>query len=215
MRRAAPRRRGSRAAGCRPLPSARSRIPAEIRASSPTSLGRLLDRSADPAIRAAAADVACHRGVDVIVGGMWILREQRGGGHDLAGLAVAALRHVERDPRLLHLLAGSGIADRFDRGDGLPAAALTGVTQERMAWPSSCTVHAPQSAIPQPNFVPVMPRTSRRTQSTGMSDGTSASRFLPLIVSSIVALPAVRTASLFMAPPGRSVFRSCAPPAFR
>src|SRR5256712_124115 len=77
----------------------------------------------------------------------------------------------------------------------LPAGALTGLTQERMAWPSSCTVHAPQSAIPQPNFVPVMPSTSRRTQSTGMSDGASISRFLPLIVSSIAALPAVRTAA--------------------
>src|SRR5438128_2213202 len=36
----------------------------------------------------------------------------------------------------------------------LPATALTGVTQERIAWPSSCTVHAPQSAIPQPSLVP-------------------------------------------------------------
>src|SRR2546430_3198733 len=41
MRRAAPRRRGSRAAGCRPLPSARSRIPAEIRSSSDRKSTRL------------------------------------------------------------------------------------------------------------------------------------------------------------------------------
>src|SRR3989442_13635135 len=103
MRRAAPRRRGSRAAGCRPLLSARSRIPAEIRSSSPTSLGRVLDRSADPSIGAAAADVASHRGVDVTVGGMWFLREQRGGGNDLPGLEEAALGHCGADPPLLHL----------------------------------------------------------------------------------------------------------------
>jgi hypothetical protein len=35
------------------------------------------------------------------------------------------------------------------------------------------TVQAPQSAIPQPNFVPVMSRTSRRTQSNGISGLTS------------------------------------------
>ena len=33
--------------------------------------------------------------------------------------------------------------------------------------------HAPQSAMPQPNFVPVMPSTSRSTQSSGVSPSTS------------------------------------------
>ena len=32
-----------------------------------------------------------------------------------------------------------------------------GVQQERMAAPFSCTVHAPHSAMPHPNFVPVSP----------------------------------------------------------
>jgi hypothetical protein len=36
-----------------------------------------------------------------------------------------------------------------------PAAAVTGVTHERVAWPSRCTVQAPHSAMPQPNLVPV------------------------------------------------------------
>src|SRR5271166_4496721 len=40
---------------------------------------------------------------------------------------------------------------------------LIGVMQERVAAPSICTVHAPQSPTPQPNFVPVMPSTSRNT----------------------------------------------------
>jgi hypothetical protein len=39
----------------------------------------------------------------------------------------------------------------------LPAAADTGVTQERIGWPSRCTVQAPHRATPQPNLVPVRP----------------------------------------------------------
>src|SRR5256885_7327489 len=63
----------------------------------------------------------------------------------------------------------------------LPAAALTGVTQERIGCPSSCTVHAPHSAIPQPNLVPVRPTTSRSTHRIGMSDGTSTVTSRPLM----------------------------------
>jgi hypothetical protein len=36
-----------------------------------------------------------------------------------------------------------------------PAASETGVTQERTASPSRCTVQAPHRDIPQPNFTPV------------------------------------------------------------
>src|SRR5258708_37446384 len=54
-----------------------------------------------------------------------------------------------------------------------PSARDTGATQERMACPSRCTVHAPQSAIPQPNFVPVNPSESRSTHSKGVDGSTS------------------------------------------
>ena len=54
-----------------------------------------------------------------------------------------------------------------------PAIEETGVTQERVAFPSTCTVHAPHSDMPQPNFVPVMPSVSRKTQSSGMLGLTS------------------------------------------
>ena len=39
----------------------------------------------------------------------------------------------------------------------LPTAAATGVRQERVAAPSTWTVQAPQSPMPQAYFVPVMP----------------------------------------------------------
>src|SRR5438034_3743936 len=64
----------------------------------------------------------------------------------------------------------------------LPAAAATGVTQERIGRPSICTVQAPHSAAPQPNLVPVMPSTSRSTQSSGVSPSTSMLCGLPLML---------------------------------
>ena len=60
--------------------------------------------------------------------------------------------------------------------------AETGSTQERTASPSRWTVQAPHCAIPHPNFVPVSPRTSRKTQRRGMSPGASTSRGVPFTV---------------------------------
>src|ERR1700681_1773767 len=57
----------------------------------------------------------------------------------------------------------------------------TGKTQDRTALPSTCTVQAPHCAIPQPNFVPVSPKTSRRTHSKGMLAGASTFFSSPLI----------------------------------
>ena len=44
---------------------------------------------------------------------------------------------------------------------------------DRIGWPSTWTVQLPQRAIPQPNFVPVRPRSSRITQRSGVSGGAS------------------------------------------
>src|SRR5215475_4088284 len=55
-----------------------------------------------------------------------------------------------------------------------------GVMQERVGSPPTCTVQAPHSAMPQPNFVPVMPSTSRNTQRSGVSPSTSTLCVLPL-----------------------------------
>src|SRR5208337_4139796 len=70
-----------------------------------------LDRGADARIGAAATDVAAHRRVDILVGGIRGRRHERGGRHDLARLTIAALRHVELNPGCLQppskLLAAS------------------------------------------------------------------------------------------------------------
>src|SRR5579872_2247130 len=62
----------------------------------------------------------------------------------------------------------------------LPATCDTGVEQDRIALPSTCTVQAPQSPAPQPNFVPVSSSVSRKTQRRGVSGGTLTLRSLPL-----------------------------------
>src|SRR5476649_1201102 len=80
----------------------------------------------------------------------------------------------------------------------LPTASLTGTPQERIATPSTWTVHAPHCAIPQPYLVPVRPTFSRIAQSSGVSASTSTSNALPLIVRLAIAFP------LLVQPVGRS-----------
>src|SRR5262249_26130116 len=64
-------------------------------------VGRLEHGGAHALIGAAATDIG-HRLVDVLVARLRRPLEQRRRGHDLARLAIAALGHVERRPRLLH-----------------------------------------------------------------------------------------------------------------
>ena len=82
---------------------------------------------ADALIGAAAADVG-HRLVDVVVGRVRFFPQQRGGGHDLPRLAIAALRDVEREPGFLH---GMRAVRRkpFDRDD--PVGGLHGADRNR------------------------------------------------------------------------------------
>src|SRR5271156_564446 len=71
----------------------------------------------------------------------------------------------------------------------LLAAALIGVMHDRIASPFLCTVHAPQRAIPQPNFVPVSPRMSRKYQSRGMLGSPSKARSVPFTLSFTIRVP--------------------------
>src|SRR5579871_1293187 len=73
------------------------------------------DRGADAHIGPAAAYVSCHRRVDVGVTRIGRPGNERGRGHDLPGLAIAALHHFEAEPRLLDLASRLGCADALDR----------------------------------------------------------------------------------------------------
>jgi hypothetical protein len=66
-----------------------------------------------------------------------------------------------------------------------------GMLQERMGWPLMWTVQAPHSAMPQPNFVPVIPRVSRKTQSSGICGTTSTVWGFPFRVNLIAAITAL------------------------
>src|ERR1700730_7208982 len=77
----------------------------------------------------------------------------------------------------------------------LPATALTGIEQERIATPSTWTVQAPHCAMPQPYLVPVMPMVSRNTQSKGVVSSTSALWDWPLMDSEIILNPPIPSLS--------------------
>src|SRR5579872_1628683 len=72
----------------------------------------------DPGIGRTPTHVAGHAIDDLLLGRMRIFREQSRGLHDLAGLAIAALRHLVLDPGLLHRM-GVGRIEPFDGGDQL------------------------------------------------------------------------------------------------
>src|SRR5712671_6600540 len=77
----------------------------------------------------------------------------------------------------------------------------------RVGAPSTCTVHAPHSAMPQPNFVPVMRSTSRSVHSSGVSSGTSAFMVLPLTFNAGIGTSGHAVACLWVVNPGPSPSR--------
>src|SRR5205807_9593391 len=79
-------------------------------------LRRALDGRDDAVVGAAAADVAVHVLDDLLARGLRIRGEELGGFHDLSRLAVAALRHLLRDPRLLQRMRRIG-REALDGGD--------------------------------------------------------------------------------------------------
>src|SRR4249920_610725 len=103
-----------------PLPASTAERTRKSRRVSPTSvesdilcallhdLGGAFDRTDDPGVGGAAAQVAVHAVDDLLVGRVGISGEQRGGLHDLSRLAVAALRHLLLDPGLLHRVHVAG-----------------------------------------------------------------------------------------------------------
>jgi hypothetical protein len=64
-----------------------------------------------------------------------------------------------------------------------PATVEIGVTHDRTGCPLMWTVQAPQSDIPHPNLVPVMPSVSRKTHNSGMAGTASTVWALPFNVN--------------------------------
>ena len=71
----------------------------------------------------------------------------------------------------------------------LPDTLAIGVMHERAGSPSMCTVHAPHSAIPQPNFVPVISSVSRSTHKSGICGSTSTVVDFPFRIKVVLTSP--------------------------
>src|SRR4051812_45548353 len=90
---------------------AKERAPADWRnclRSMSRLLRRALDGGDDAVVGAAAADVAVHVADDLVARGLRVGGEELGRFHDLSRLAVAALRHLLRDPGLLQRMRRVG-----------------------------------------------------------------------------------------------------------
>src|SRR5215475_1283991 len=75
-----------------------------------------LDRPYDALIGAAPADIRAHVLDDLRAGWLRVLSKEVGRAHDLAGLAIAALRHSLGEPGFLHRMRGVG-RQALDGGD--------------------------------------------------------------------------------------------------
>ena len=99
-----------------------------------------------------------------------VVRKQRGGRHDLARLTVAALRHVRLDPRALDGMRAVG-REPFDRRDSTPSrrSRRASRTSARLAVEVNGARAALRDAAAE--LRAGRPRSSRNTQSSGMSGG--------------------------------------------
>ena len=77
----------------------------------------------------------------------------------------------------------------------LPIAEVASKTHECSTCPSTSTLQAKHCSIPQPYFVPVSPRMSRRTQSSGISLGAVTAWFTPLTFNVYETVSAIKGAS--------------------
>ncbi len=81
-----------------------------------------MDGFAHANVSATAAEIAVHGGIDLLVGWLGSALQQGRGGHDLAGLAVAALGDIHVNPGLLERMRVVG-REAFDGGDFLVSRA--------------------------------------------------------------------------------------------
>jgi hypothetical protein len=83
-------------------------------------LGGGFHGGADARIGAAAAQIPTHSSVDIVICGLWHLGQKRGGGGDLPGLTIAALRDLVVDPSSLNRVQRLGRAEAVNGGDRPP-----------------------------------------------------------------------------------------------
>jgi hypothetical protein len=105
-----------------------------------------LDSRYNIRIGAAAAQVAAHLLADVVVSGPAAFLEERCRGHNLAGCAVAALKAVVIQERLLHGMQFAAPSEPLDGGDG--PALQRGGQSEASEHPAAIHVNRAGAALP-------------------------------------------------------------------
>jgi hypothetical protein len=78
-----------------------------------------MNRFTDFPVRAAPANVSAHRFINIGIRRMRLPDEEGCGRHDLAGLAVTALRHIQFEPGLLNRM-GAVRGKTLNRSHGFP-----------------------------------------------------------------------------------------------
>src|SRR3954468_14400022 len=114
------------------------------------SLGGFLHGAANAVVGGAAAEIAAHRYVDVRIGRFAISGQEADRRHDLPGLAIAALRHVELDPGVLNRLCDFA-ADALDRRYGLAG----GIRDWRLARAHGLAVEMDRAGAARGDAAPV------------------------------------------------------------
>src|SRR6516225_6756808 len=104
-----------------------------------------LDRPADADIGHASAQATAHDGVDILVGRVGKILEQRCGLHDLSGLAIAALRCLRLNPGLLQRMLTVGVEPLDRRPRGVchrPQRRDAGADRPSLNMHGACPAHA-------------------------------------------------------------------------
>src|SRR5437899_2508212 len=113
-------------------------------------LGRALDVAEDAWIGAAATNIPVHVPNDVVAAQILLACEQRSRLHNLSGLAVPALRHLQIHPGLLQRMVAIG-RESFDGGDSLARyrrdRRLTGAHGETLQMYGTSAAHPGAATI--------------------------------------------------------------------
>src|SRR5262249_29013216 len=80
--------------------------------------------------------------------------------------------------------------------------------QERIGWPSRCTVQAPHCASPQPKCGLLRPMSLRNAYSSGMSGSASITWVLPFTLSEIFSVTDSSLGAWFVVSPSRDRAKS-------
>ena len=136
----------------------------------------------DLVVAGAAAEIAGQPVAHLGLGRIGIALQQRLGGDEEAGRADAALQRGVLEELALQRMQLSPLAMPSMVLIAAPSASAPSTRQEQTSRPSSMTLQAPQSPVPQPSFAPVRPRRSRSTSSSVSSASQRYSTASPLIV---------------------------------